>query len=637
MNTPLPSLSTMVHQLASHRAPAEPQLVYVPGTDQRLAVGAVPPLMLQVFRIPKQGGLAIPVSVEQLQTIPFTASYITIDDYMSPVVTNEEEDLDRSIALLSSIGSFRQRISVSTLLNDIVLDGHHLESLTQQYLARLEPAMAELLRSQLDTQDGNPRVLLSRQGVLTAIREIIRRYDDEREDIGPTLESTIALVHAVSVTLYDRERSHRDDPTMEDGKNRPQMEFIRSHIFYQQNSELPQLARCYLLWTKYGDSIVRTSSPCTPTELLAKATGLDIQDLFAFGFAMLSPRIARDELSSWSADQMWITKSYFPASVDQELLDSFLSLVSANPATLIEEFDKSDSPWNFLPFQKWPVLRVGDQYLILDLVFFLERITDGLFYDVNTYEKNISEQQRNVWTQVYGEMLELYVADLVRMLAPRDLATGGRFVYMEEHFREAFSGKICDTGIDYGREFCAIEVVSGRVKVETRVTGQVDSFDDDTERLVIDKARQLHEISLSILDNEAALTGTDRVSGREIVPILVNVGSYPVNHLSTSVIQRRLDEEGLLQDSRMVPLSIISIYELELLLLILESSGQTVPCILRAWQESDLVNMPLYVFLYTNSYLSEADGRRLWPVAQEDIVQLVIDRLGLAEDHGVPI
>ena len=262
---------------------------------------------------------------------------------------------------------------------------------------------------------------------------------------------------------------------------------------------------------------------------------------------------------------------------------------------------------------------------------FLDRVTEGLFHDVNQRERQYSNRQRIIWTQTYGEMLELYVTDLVDEFAPINLATGSRFIYSEDDLKRAFSGKVCDMGIDFGVDFCAIEVVSGRVTVDTRIRGEVDKFERDTNRLVIEKARQLNELSLCVLSNEPVLTDRPRVHGRTIFPIIVNFASYPVNPLSRRYIDARLKDQSLLQDPRIRPLSILGVHELEVLQLAIRSRHFSLPDVLRLWQQSSLCDMLLYSFLHSRSFLSDIDGDHLFPIAQIDVFELAMERLGLED------
>src|SRR5262249_51983324 len=143
----------------------------------------------------------------------------------------------------------------------------------------------------------------------------------------------------------------------------------------------------------------------------------------------------------------------------------FLELVAATPEQFSEDFRGRASRFDFLPFQRRPILRMPQGLLLLDEEYMWERITQGHYWDVHDHEKASGETERNRWPQAYGEMMEMMVEDLLERLAPPLLGGEGSTFYTEEDFATAYPGKRCDAAIDFGLDLALFEVVSGQLSV----------------------------------------------------------------------------------------------------------------------------------------------------------------------------
>lgn len=114
---------------------------------------------------------------------------------------------------------------------------------------------------------------------------------------------------------------------------------------------------------------------------------------------------------------------------------------------------------------------------------------------------------------------------MVRVMAPTVI--GGTAFYTEVDFARAYPGakgrepQKCDIGIDFGADLLLVEVRGKSLSVEARVEGATERFKDDTDRLVIGEARQVHETARRFLADEGRLTGAPPVPRRRVVPAVV--------------------------------------------------------------------------------------------------------------------
>ena len=430
------------------------------------------------------------------------------------------------------------------------------------------------------------------------------------------------LIHTVSDILYE---SYRDDQQSDDPEeNSPttlQMEIFQNQIFYRFDGILELLSRTYLLWTRYSGRVARTPIAYKVNEILFTATGLDIADWVICGYYLI---LLNQESRT---TRVWFTQDILPFASDGRF-GHFLSLLSKELGRFRQLLNRAHYRWSYETFEDYPLVRNDNVYAIIDSIYLIERVTNGLYWYVHDYIRDTGDSgDLTRWTQAYAEMIEYYAIDLVLEMAPHGLG-GAKVIYSEEELSSLFNCKVCETVIDYGSIFCAVEVVSGRVKRPARLGGDIDAFHADTERLVMNKVRQLHEISLALIQKESVLTKAPPVSGRVIYPILVS--DYPFNPLVRRDLRQRTVNEGLLSDVRIARLSIIDVGELEQLESILSTGGPSLPTLLRDWHNSSLAGGPLLAYLYTE--YGSGEERKTLSMREVDITEIA--KKTFAETEG---
>jgi hypothetical protein len=159
---------------------------------------------------------------------------------------------------------------------------------------------------------------------------------------------------------------------------------------------------------------------------------------------------------------------------------------------------------------------------------------------------------------------------------------------------------VADAAIDYGRYLLVFEVTGGQPVVDTRVSGDSDSFERDTNKLVLEEAEQLDAICRSLRNDEKALTGCSAPPYRRLVPIVVPAGGYPSDALARSHVDDIVAEKGWLQDLELEPLCVLDLSEVEILESLHEAHlnpGE----ILAHWKRSGLRNVGFKNFVQSRS------------------------------------
>lgn len=228
-----------------------------------------------------------------------------------------------------------------------------------------------------------------------------------------------------------------------------------------------------------------------------------------------------------------------------------------------------DSEYDFLPFQARPVAHLGDELLVLDEIYLLQKFTMlGLFWAVHDNERDHhTARDRHHWNQAHGELVEGLVIERLCEMAPTAQGRpSGKSFYSEQDMKDTFpKSRVGDAAVDYGDYFLLFEVTGGQPVVGTRVAGEPETFLKDTEKLVLEEAKQLHECCELLLTGQKQLTGYDPPANRRIVPIVVAGGGYPSDTLSRSYVEDVLEQKGWLQDEAIEPLCLLDLPEVEIL------------------------------------------------------------------------
>lgn len=564
------------------------------------------------------GALLAPI--RGTQPLDYAHVYLTLDDY---VPAADPQSADRIAGEI--VGGLGREDLLLSLINVLYLATRtdRIREAASHFAQALNPEYAERLRGALNPQAADSRQFLSRQGVLAAIKRALQAPAHPTPKSNLPIEvGAVLLVHAVSTLLSTRSGGERD---------RLMMELIRNFDFNQSRDPARQIADHIEMWETFGGKAVAGLNR-TASELVRQFTHLEPRDLLAFGFA-----VGVNAINYEPGQGLVVQESLPGVRRSNQDIQAFLGAVAATPDELHRRYiATSDGPWNFLPFQSRPVVRLsGGRLVVLDMKMLLDRVTDGLYWDVHDGLRDTEgSEARKAWTRAYGDMVEAFVAARFASLAPPGFDSPS--YYSESELKQAYPrSKVSDGLIDVGGTFIPIEVVSGRLSVRSRVHGVIAAFRNDTEMLVMKKVRQLDGISKELLRDEKPLTGRTSVVGRRVQPLLVAGGDYPVEPFSSGYIQEEVARERLFADSRILSVGVVSLEELSMLVGLRENLGVMPHDVLGAWQGSGISNLALRNFLL-QTYGNDAGSFRPAYVSQfwEQFEDLAV-RLGLdAEDGG---
>lgn len=453
-----------------------------------------------------------------------------------------------------------------------------------QSLGRFNIAMSDRKRS-----------FLGRHVLLRAMREILSQPEPQSpRRILPPAMTLVMLAHALAGQITTDKKASGSS-TIGGIPEDLAMSMVCNFSFHTVDDIYASLDRQLRLWNDYGPKVKHLLRGREPRELLSAATGTDLEDFLAIGLGLFAHFLGWKPGAPVGLDND--LGSDMPASIRNKVFDHICEGLDELSARID---NRSKSHWDLLALQERPVLRVDGTLLVLDGVFLADRFTSGLFWIVHDHIKNMGgEIAANDWRIAWGNMVEKMAMDDFRLHAP-PLVNGDQTFFDltttdPKIKKKGQQPKAADCAIDFGEAIGVFEVVSGRLKNPTRIDGDRCSFDDDMEKILLKKIRQLDATVRNLIDHPEDLFGAG-VPARPIQPVIVAGEEFPLSPVITRYVEEYLDNNGYLRNQLVRPLAIIDLSELEVLEGLRER-GYFILNILSEWRESDIGEMPLRNYL----------------------------------------
>ncbi|MEY9938589.1 hypothetical protein ABH932_005036 [Streptacidiphilus sp. MAP5-52] len=364
------------------------------------------------------------------------------------------------------------------------------------------------------------------------------------------------------------------------------MEMVCNHIFNEPHDAGAMFARAWAMWTRHGAELANTPLGKSAVDLLAEATdGLTLAEVLAVGFAYWVATV------SDRVDGPVRINAFALVKLPREKVELFLDLFATDVAELRAGLAANPAPWQMLPLQRRPLLRFGDEIIVLDEPFLLEAITDGLYWRVFDHLDAVSKTVRDQWAGEYGKhVIEPFAEELVQEIAPVIIG-GPRPYFTEEDVKSAFTVKKgvippnTDAGVEFPDATVLFEIVKKPMSVPTR-EGNVHTFKKDVEAAVIKKAGQLDTVAGFTLRDPQPAGSPLSAPATKVFPIVVAGNHFPLNPVTWTYIQDELNRLGLLQQEGAQRLSIVDLDELEVFGS-LARAGELLPEVLADWHGGD--------------------------------------------------
>lgn len=575
-------------------AAAAAAMPHSPG-EGLLVVTAAAPALEGSLLVPANLGTSGPTSTPGSSGLMrYMGVQISTADYVYPPANppsaeQRRRDIEKLVAshdritlihVLAELASF---VAQPALMPELIANYREfLPTFNPAFLPRFDFAMAQ--------HEGRVS-FLDRQLVLAAMREVLAHPETANPPRNlPPRMAGLMLAHVIAGD-FDADNSRDDGAWLSGFPEDLALDMVRNQTFHDAFDLYAVIDRQLRLWRDYGPRVASKLGGRTPMQVLTEATGIDLEDFLALGFALLA------HFLGWKPDGRIRLNDNVAPSMPAAVQTRFFELISASLDELAQQCaDPARSKWDFLAFQDRPVLHHDDSLMVLDGNYLIDRVTSGLYWFVHDHLKATEEDAaRDRWTQAWGEMIEAMAEDDLRPHAPSDV-TGAPTFFEEEDLRGAYPGKKnADCVIDFGDSIGVFEIVSGRLVNATRIDGDRAAFESDMEKIALKKVRQLDESVTCLLDNLSALIPGHADPGA-VQPVIVAGGGFPVSPIATRYIEEYCRTNDHLQDARIRALAVIDLGDLEVLEG-LAQDGHAMLDLLAGWKASDLADLSLRNYL----------------------------------------
>ncbi|MFD8646581.1 hypothetical protein [Streptomyces mirabilis] len=521
-------------------------------------------------------------------------AYVTASEYLGVFEEFRSDQFDPAIWLDALLRKHPREAYVEMLafLNRAAPFKEAVLAIQQRFLERLGTGLRKLAEGALaGAADGQPRWFIARQPTLRAMRLVLTtpapqgepdpRVTNFLSDVDLETASVL-LVHLVADTLR-RERPEHEAKFGGIGESLAK-EVVCNQIFNEPKDVGSAISRTWSLWTRHGANQKREKLDAAPVDLLADATGLGLVDILAPAFAYWVKTTETRLVGPVRVPAFPLLK------LPSEKVEKFLALYSATFDDLAAALEACDQPWQMLPLQNTPLLRVGDTVVVLDEPFLWEAVTSGLYWRVLEHLRVTGgDKAWQAWSRAYAEMIELLAEDLIKEIAPL-LLDGSSSFFTEDDIKAAFPVKKgvtppnCDTGIDFGNSVVLLEIVNKPMTLAAR-SGDLEAFKIDADKAVVEKTKQLNGTAELLLQSPQPAASPLAKPAEKVFPVVVCGNGFPLNPVTRNHIEERLKAEGWLQQPSVQPLAVVDLDELETCAS-LAKAGRLLPEMLSSWLSS---------------------------------------------------
>lgn len=320
----------------------------------------------------------------------------------------------------------------------------------------------------------------------------------------------------------------------------------------------------------------------TMEQVFEDATGDNLLDQIAVCFAIYTgvaqgrPTISAD---TYFANVGWEPSRYEP------ILDRISLPLDQFRATISQELSERSVDWHFSTFERYPLIKSGNNYLVLDAHMALRRSVGFLpYFDIQDgYAQKSQKRKMSKVRRAFDDYAERYAGEALRGIAQN--SGQGVSVFDDGDFRRQFKNqRIADFAVDYGHSVVVVEVTTSQPQRDTVNAVSTASLTKDIG-LIVDEAEQVSDTIDAMRRSARGLAAPPHRF--RYFPVVVLAEGFPNNFLLTGRVREAVARHGILQGADVAPLELMKLEELDILEDQAKRSGFTIPQLLSMKAESN--------------------------------------------------
>jgi hypothetical protein len=442
-----------------------------------------------------------------------------------------------------------------------------------------DPDIAEGIDSALASGKGT--VVFAEQHLAALARLAVKHADRSRPvDLDRELQTLErALLGCSALAMSDTERLTGEHMDRFDAVSF----FVHSGAYYSREPLLEALARNSWLYQDLADSPeARAHAEWRDLDEWAiESSGLRLREQYAVGMAALAAARVLDEEGDLAG--RGLLSANWASEVSDRLgvpVEPVRNALSAEPAWYAHQFKEiearnalSDAAaaagWTTSPFETKPFVQLRDGRLLLwSPRVMTSWLTDGFYY--RSLTQAAVHEDISAFTGFNGWLVEQYGREIVEQaLPPTKPAGSGRALRSVKYDSPLGEIDSPDIALDYGQDLVLVEVRSGRLKLDTRLTGDPARVQRDLRVLIVEKAQQLSRRIDDYHDEHLELDGVDRQHVTRIWPVVLSGATLLMAEMVYDWIVEEIGDH--LQQPTVQPLTILDMADWEQLCGLLEA------------------------------------------------------------------
>lgn len=320
-------------------------------------------------------------------------------------------------------------------------------------------------------------------------------------------------------------------------------------------------------------------------EAFRRYTQLTINEYLALGFAF-SAGFQQDR-DGWPLAKFDPTHWFRTITFDESKWRFFLARSGASAESLREQLlaeqeELGETTSQSLAIEKRPILEGLDgQLYVVNFAALERRATHGIFHTL-AEEAELEGLDRETFTAPFGAAFQRWAEKSVNRMEgnheePEIFAD---MTYGPKKERRDTP----DVVLRYERQVIAMEVVAGALQIKTSTHGDLTAFEQDLEKLIYKKARQLTKRIADIRSGATAEIGLSADGVTRFWPVIVTAAPFPVRSEIMKTIRQGLKDRDLLQGRHIGAISIISAEDLSGLEAHVEAGEDSILPLIRNWK-----------------------------------------------------
>ena len=606
-----------LRQLVASGEPKELRSSYLmtPRHEYPFLVGTAVPAVGRFAALPS--GLLVPQSAAQGPSpIDLTAVYLIASEVLGfvPSMAWVEETLSR--LPLDYVLGFLGQIMVRLQKPGRSFHDADLEAADIWFVPTVATKIKNLLAA--------GQRLLFPQGVLVLAKLAVRHCIS---NTGPVGDEGV-LIPALLLTVAE----HLSSPAGDEEERRRQLEceIVANQYFNAPRDPAHLLARFVRRWIQIPREVADVNERVDLEALYADVVGLPLRDVSIVALGL------------WAAAEPGHTQ-FAPSHFDTlgwepERLEAVWQLLSADRDTLLDalnqeadELDGAGEKWGFSAFERYPLLRLeNNSVIVLSPDLLLRRVFGWLpFFDVRSGLRTSGNRKGAAqFESTFRKLTEFHGLEILNSIA----STGGQRLYSEQQLMSAYAAKgvkLADSAMDYGDAWVVVEISTHQLTRNTAAGVSYEALGHDLDTIV-EKAKQLDSTIAQLRSHEERLTGEPKPLSKRFYPVLVPTEGFPINPITLKKLWERVRNAEMLLGEDVAPLQVVDFVELEIVEAVQEAGGPSLRALLANKPNAGLSNASLRDYIVVERHLQpgrSARVERLWLEPFNDVLRA----LGAAE------